>query len=145
MGLLMLAASAAFRCFLVFVIALWTPVCLCRTSPGPAPAPPHEHVSAEALAHTCCRDPGDEHRSGDDRSGHDRHGTGCECHRLTATLVKAQASQWACAAPILIVVAGDRDAALAPFPRRFVGRGRLEGPVGRPPTSLLRLHCALVV
>lgn len=134
----MLASSPSLRYLLAFMMALWSPVCMCRGEANGASAEPvsvHGHgdhdESAESHGHDGC-------------PGHDHKKSGCECPHLTATVTKAGQDlqgvtpratlwvQWAC--PDSIQPATHSAGCERPF-----------GTVPRPPTALLRLHCALIV
>ena len=137
----MLARSSTFRCLLALLIALWSPMCLCSSGadePGP------NHASEQTKTHGCCPE---SNQDGDHHGrcpGHDHKGSGCTCPQLTATLVKADQLAKACGELTVIVVypvGCDMPAPHDPLADCV----RLSTAVPRPSTSLLRMHCALIV
>ena len=137
----MIAGSATSRYLLALIMALWLPVCLCHPSddgqvPALAELPGgHDHGHG---------DPSDSDDHHDGCPGHDQQGTGCDCPQPAASVQKAETTLKAAGASAVI--------AQQPAGRQFLvlaGRStactRPTGVVPRPPSSLLRMHCALTV
>ena len=151
----MLARSTTFRYLLALLIALWTPFCLCQAAAGwpgehgaaseggagPSPRSEHRH-SHDSEDHSDNR--GSEHHNGcPDR---DHRNSGCECPQLTAALAKAEQSLKGSmfGGPLAAILSWMPSNWLIPAGPDY-GCSR-PGPMApRPPTSLLRLHCALTI
>lgn len=137
----MLARSAILRRLLAILIALWMPACLCQAETDAA-APSHpvergQHQDGDDGSDN----PSDDH---DHCPGHDHNKSGCECPQLTATLAKADQNLNGSLATIVAIVSWTH--CDWPLPAsRCVGCTRPFSAVPRPPTSLLRMHCALIV
>ncbi|MGH7244635.1 MAG: hypothetical protein ACREJD_14580 [Phycisphaerales bacterium] len=141
----MLTRFAIFRSFLVLLLAVWNPLCLCNTHGAEAASPA---LSACGAACTCCEDSKapDGCDSADSDSGHksDHARHDCACPNLIAT--SAPASEVAAKNVSVMAVVPLFE---MPRPEPFepqVGvevRSRLVLP--KPATSLLRQHCALIV
>ena len=136
----MLSRSTPFRLLLTLLIACWPSVCFCQTAergPGAEREPECCGMADDdsGSSCTCCG-------SGEGPQKH-THGPGCDCSGFAGAITKAgpvqvgalagDAISHPVLAEVMTLIATVRSAILA--------RADLAPP--RPPTSLLRLHCAL--
>lgn len=139
----MLQSSATFRYLLALVIAVWMPVCLCQQGES-EPTPDHTIEPARHHDHDHDQDSDDDDDHHDGCPGHDHKGTGCDCSQQTAVLDKAESTLKHSVVVATLISLSSWDHLVVPV-GDVVGSSRPMAAVPRPPTTLLRLHCALNV
>lgn len=137
----MLLRSATFRYLLALLMAIWSPVCLCQAD---APAQSPEHAHSERNTHHGHEDsdgPADHHEG---CPGHDHKGSSCDCPQLAATTAKADQA-FKISFPQVIAILSWHESDWSVFSSNSLGCTRPIRAAPRPPTSLLGMHCALIV
>lgn len=126
-----------FRYLLVVLLAAWLPVCLC----SPAQAAPDQGAIGTRSCSNC-------HGADDDDGGgcpsQDHRAGRCECAQPLATLTKADLSLHSTVPAAVMAEKPNWGPALT-FMDVLAGGPCDRVAVPRPRTSLLRLHCALMV
>lgn len=137
----MLARSVTFRSLLALLVAMWTPICLCAVGTDGAG---HDHAAEQVKPHGHDHDSDDDSDDHDGCPGHDHNGSRCDCSQQSAALAKVdQTLKDSVVIAAMVVLPG-----WSQWPEPVgvvVGCTRPFGTVPRPPTSLLRMHCALTV
>lgn len=149
----MVYRSPGFRLVLALLMAVWSPLCLCQThaeAAGRNEPSPANHASSEGHSHH-----GHEHGGGHDEDApadrpddgpgapcHEHDGPGCDCPELSATGPKPDQSLKLTVAPLVAVVQWLVSPMSVPHQVAF---RRDTDAVPRSPTTLLGMHCALIV
>lgn len=150
----MAARGRTFRLVLALLMAVWSPVCLCQRSHTLAAArgPSQEVVRSHhdgADEHHHRVDATDPHQPSDENGEpgapcHDHDGPGCECSKLAPANVKPKQGLKATISQLVVTLQWSLfepvrpGAVVAPLIRD-------SNPAPRPPTTLLGMHCALIV
>jgi len=138
----MVAHSPIFRLILALLIAAWSPVCLCQGDRG------HTHQTVTQTSGHSEHEDGSPCgcRHGDDGPApcdHDK-GSGCECPKLLATLAKPSTVLKAGLTAPAAVLSWGTTQVLVPSTNARLLRPD-DRALKRAPTTLLGLHCALIV
>lgn len=144
----MLARSALFRLLLALLMATWAPVCLCRSHAEAAPTDDGAKLEHALHGHHHNGDRHEHHHGSppsEDREHapcHDHEGPGCSCPQVTVTPQKAPQTLKLTLAPLVRLIEW---LAVDAFPVRLVAFYHDSNAVPRPPSTLLGMHCALIV
>lgn len=137
----MLVRSATFRYLLALLMAIWSPMCLCQSNAA-ADAP--DHTQSQSTQHHDQEESDDSSHHHDGCPGHDHKGSKCDCPQLTATTAKTDQA-FKVSFPQVIAILSWHESDWTVFSSKSLGCTRPIRAAPRPPTSLLGMHCALIV